>query len=80
MTEYELNEFQSEFDPVAFSQSMQEDPAPHNRARNFALLKTAQDFGQVLLLLRVLGAIVFQLFQNVHVPSSEVKMKRLGSV
>ena len=41
MTEYELNEFQSEFDPVAFSQSMQEDPAPHNRARNFALLKTA---------------------------------------
>lgn len=41
MTEYELNEFQSEFDPVAFSQSMQEDPAPQNRARNFALLKTA---------------------------------------
>ena len=41
MTEYELNEFQSEFDPVDFSRSMQEDPAPQNRARSFALLKTS---------------------------------------
>ena len=48
--------------------------------QSFALLKTAQDIGQVLLLLRILGALVLQLFQNVNVLSSKVKMKRLGSV
>jgi len=41
MTEYELNEFQSEFDPVALSESLQEDGSQPNKAKNFALLKTA---------------------------------------
>lgn len=41
MTEFELNEYQSEFDPEAFSQSLQEDPSPKNRVQNFALLKTS---------------------------------------
>lgn len=41
MTEYELNEFQSEFDPVALSESLQEDGSPQNKAKNFALLKTS---------------------------------------
>ena len=41
MTEYELNEFQSEFDPVALSESLQEDSSPQNKVKNFALLKTS---------------------------------------
>ena len=41
MTEHELNEFQSEFDPEALSESLREDGSRQNKAKNFALLKTS---------------------------------------
>ena len=39
MTEYELDHFQSEFDPQTMAQAIQEDP--QNKPRQFAILKTA---------------------------------------
>ena len=41
MTEYELNAFRSEFDPVALAEKLKEDPTPAGRAKQFALLQTA---------------------------------------
>lgn len=41
MTEYELNAFQSEFDPVKAADSLQADNSRENKIRNFAVLKTS---------------------------------------
>ena len=41
MTEYELNAFQSEFDPTALSQSLARDPSRGNKIQGFAILKTS---------------------------------------
>ena len=42
MTESQLNAFRSEFDPQALSDSLQADPSPKNKAREFAVLKTSE--------------------------------------
>ena len=41
MNEYELNAFRSEFDPKAMADSLQADPSPKNKVKNFAVLKTS---------------------------------------
>lgn len=41
MTEYELNAFRSEFDPVTLAEKLKEDPSPAGRAKQFAILQTA---------------------------------------
>ena len=41
MTEYELNAFQSEFDPVKAADSLKEDNSRENKIRTFAVLKTS---------------------------------------
>ena len=41
MTEYELNEFQSDFDPQAMADGLKEDPSPKNKLQHFARLNTA---------------------------------------
>ncbi len=41
MTEYELDHFQSEFEPAAMAEALQADNSPHNKQKQFALLKTS---------------------------------------
>lgn len=41
MTEYELNAFHSEFDPVKAAESLKQDPSRENKVKNFAVLKTS---------------------------------------
>ena len=41
MTEYELDHFQSEFDPQTMAESLQADGSTQNKAKNFAVLKTS---------------------------------------
>lgn len=41
MTEYELNEFQSDFDPQAMADGLKEDHSPKNKLQHFARLNTA---------------------------------------
>ena len=41
MTESQLNAFRSDFDPQALADSLQADPSPKNKAKEFAVLKTA---------------------------------------
>lgn len=41
MNEYELNGFHSEFDPAAMVESLRQDSSTQNKAKQFALLKTA---------------------------------------
>lgn len=53
MTEYELDAFQSEFDPIAMADSLSKDNSRENKIKHFAVLKTsyflalAQQSGQV---------------------------------
>ena len=41
MTESQLNAFRSDFDPQTLADSLQADPSPRNKAKEFAVLKTS---------------------------------------